>query len=176
MRNPSWLNPKLIVKKSSIDGKGVFAKKSIRKGEIVAVFGGLVIRKEEYAKLTRGKFKKAESYGICLGGGFYLITSREGRLEKADRFNHSCRPNAGIKGQITLVAMRSIKPGEEVTFDYATTECEESSFKCNCRNKDCRKIITGNDWKNQLLQKKYKGYFSHHLQEKINESKKWTKL
>ncbi len=33
--------------------------------------------------------------------------------------NHSCNPNAGFKGQIFMVAMRKIKRGEEITYDYA---------------------------------------------------------
>jgi len=172
MKSPSWLSPKLTVKRSSVDKKGVFVGKPIRKNEIIAVFGGLVVRKEEYARLVRGRFKKAEDYGLCLGSGFYLITSREGKLEKADYFNHSCNPNAGIKGQIMLAAMKNIKLGEEITFDYATTECDEDDFECKCRAKNCRGKIRKSDWKKPELQKKYRGYFSHYLQEKINKSKK----
>ncbi|MDD5145205.1 MAG: SET domain-containing protein [Candidatus Pacebacteria bacterium] len=172
MTNLSWLNPKLTVKKSPVDKKGVFARKPIKKGEILVVFGGLVVKEEEYAGLKKGKFKKAESYGLGIEDGFYLITDREGKLEKADYFNHSCNPNAGIKGQITLVAMKDIKSGEEVTFDYTTTECNKYRFRCYCRTKNCRGTITGDDWQKPELQRKYKGYFSYYIQEKINKLKK----
>src|SRR4051794_10437090 len=46
--------------------------------------------------------------------------------------NHSCRPNAAVRGTL-LVAIAPIAKGEEVTFDYNTTELEIASpFECNC--------------------------------------------
>lgn len=46
--------------------------------------------------------------------------------------NHSCRPNAAVRGQ-ALVATRDIAPGEEITFDYTTTESELAEpFHCRC--------------------------------------------
>jgi len=63
--------------------------------------------------------------------------------------------------------MRDIEPGEELTFDYAMTESTQYSLKCECGAKNCRKLVTGDDWKILKLQKKYCGYFSNYLQEKI---------
>ena len=61
-----------------------------------------------------------------------------------------------------------IKKGEEITFDYAMTDDDpEDYFECNCGVKNCRKMITGNDWKMKSLQKKYRGYFSLYIQEQI---------
>lgn len=46
--------------------------------------------------------------------------------------NHACRPNAAIAGR-QLVALRAIAAGEEVTFDYNTTELELAEpFNCHC--------------------------------------------
>jgi hypothetical protein len=46
--------------------------------------------------------------------------------------NHSCEPNAALVG-LTLVALRPIGEGEEITFDYNTTEFEMSTpFMCQC--------------------------------------------
>lgn len=96
------------------------------------------------------------------------------RDDPANFINHSCCPNAGIKGQIVLVAMREIEPNEEVTFDYAM--CLHSSpgmqryeIKCLCGMGKCRGIVTENDWQRKDLQKKYKGYFSWYLQEKVDQ-------
>jgi SET domain-containing protein len=36
--------------------------------------------------------------------------------------NHSCRPNVGRKGLRTIVAMKKINAGDEITLDYSTTE------------------------------------------------------
>ncbi len=94
-------------------------------------------------------------------------------MEDAFFFNHSCEPNAGIKGQIFLVAMRDIEPDEEVTFDYAmclhrVEGLPPYRLECLCSYDNCRKIITDDDWKLSELQKKYDGWFSWYLQEKID--------
>jgi len=69
--------------------------------------------------------------------------------------------------------MRNIKPGEEITYDYAMTDSDpDDYFKCNCGAKNCRRIITGKDWKSPSLQKKYRGYFSFYIQEKIKKLKR----
>jgi len=94
-------------------------------------------------------------------------------LEVASYFNHSCNPNAGFKGQIFLVAMRNIRKGEQITFDYGMVLHEiknldkQYKLKCYCGSKKCRRFITFNDWKKPELQKKYFGYFQLYLQEKL---------
>ena len=81
----------------------------------------------------------------------------------------------GFKGQIFLVAMRDIKPGEEATFDYGTVlhespDAPRYTLGCKCGASSCRGTITENDWKNPVLQKKYKGYFQYYLAEKISNN------
>jgi len=89
--------------------------------------------------------------------------------------NHFCAPNAGFKGQIFMVAMRSILAGEEVTYDYAMvmhSNPESDTFftmKCHCGQPNCRKIVTEDDWQIPELQHRYDGYFQWYLQEKINK-------
>ncbi len=84
-------------------------------------------------------------------------------------FNHSCNPNVGVRGEITFVAMRNIKPGEELTIDYAMIDDDNYKMKCNCGAENCRKVITGKDWKRRDLQRKYGQYFSKFLLEKIRK-------
>jgi len=69
-------------------------------------------------------------------------------------FNHSCEPNMGVQGQIVFVAIRDIRPGEEITCDYATIETCDYVISCNCGSKSCRKMITGHDYRNKILQEK----------------------
>lgn len=173
MKKQSYLNPKIEIHKSPVDKKGVFAKKLIKKGEIIVVFGGLIITEKEYKKLSKKSFKNIKNYAIKVAKDFYLVSCKKGGLEGDDFFNHSCHPNAGIKGHLLIVAMKNIKPRKEITYDYAMTDADKDDyFKCNCGAKNCRKIITGNDWKKPELQRKYKGYFSWHIQEKINKLNK----
>jgi len=77
--------------------------------------------------------------------------------------NHSCDPNIGLRGEITFLAMRDILAGEELTHDWAMTDNDDYSVKCNCGASTCRKTLTGKDWQRPELQKKYAGYFSAYL-------------
>jgi len=82
--------------------------------------------------------------------------------------NHSCDPNIGVQGQIVFVAMRDIQPGEELTHDWATTDDDSDEMRCNCGARTCRGIITGQDWRREELQRKYRGYIAWYLQRKID--------
>lgn len=176
MRVFSYLTPKAKVRSSSIHKKGIFAKKLIKKGEIISVSGGYIIEKREYKNLLKKDSKFFRAYVTKVADGFYLGCFKKKDLEDEDFFNHSCNPNAGFKGQIVMVAMRDIKPGEEITYDYAMTDSDRRDyFKCHCGAKNCRKVITGKDWKKSTLQRKYQGYFSWHIQEKIKKLKRKLK-
>ena len=82
--------------------------------------------------------------------------------------NHSCRPNVGVRVQITFVAMRDIPAGLELTIDYAMTDGDPTErMECSCGAPECRKVITGNDWRLPALQQRYAGYFSRYLEERF---------
>ena len=88
--------------------------------------------------------------------------------------NHSCQPNSGFKGQIFLVAMQAISPGEEITFDYAMALYPSPastvvfSMECSCGTSACRGRITEDDWQKPELQARYGGYFQWFLQKKFD--------
>lgn len=168
----SYITGKVKVGSSPAHGKGVLATGKIKQGEIIAVWGGSIVTQGEFDRLSKGRFGKIADYATRVADGFYLVSSKNGRLEDDDFFNHSCNPNAGIKGHLLMVAMRDIKPGEEVTYDYAMTDADfDCSFACNCGAAGCRKNITTDDWRNPALQKRYKGFFSWYVQEKIGAVK-----
>jgi len=169
-RTFSWMHPKLRVRLSEIHGKGVFSVGDIKRGETLAVFGGYVIKIGALKRLP----KKIRDEGIQVDRDFVLGIKKMSEQEDTSFFNHSCDPNAGCKGQISLVAMRNISAGEEITFDYVMDSYDGKWYKlkCNCGKKDCRKIICDKDWQNPRLQKKYKGYFQWYIQEKIDNYKK----
>lgn len=171
-RTYSWMHPNVEVKNLSLSGKGIFANKKILKDDIISVFGGYVITRQEELLLP----EEFNDEGVQIGENFIMGIKDASELEDASYINHSCNPNAGYKGQIFLVAMRDIMPDEEITFDYAMClfhmEGEEKySFECACNSNDCRKIITDDDWKSPILQKKYDGYFQWYLQDKIQKIK-----
>lgn len=167
------MTDKVKVQRSGIDRRGVFARSTIKKGEVIAVWGGHIITEKEFKRLSRKIFKDIENYATKLADGFYLVSCTKGGLEDDDFFNHSCNPNAGIKGHIMMVAMKNIRAGEEVTYDYCMTDADFAcSFACQCGAKNCRKIVTTDDWRKPSLQRKYRGYFSWYIQEKIDRRAK----
>jgi hypothetical protein len=168
----SWMSNKLVVKKSNTHNKGVFAKRAISKGERVAIFGGDILRIDEIMRLP-GRLRR---YPMQIEERF-VLGARTGEPEDTDYFNHSCNPNAGFRGQVFLVALRNIGAGEEVTFDYAmvvspSADCEVVfKMTCRCGAPQCRRCITEDDWALPELQRRYRGYFSQYLQEKIDLQK-----
>lgn len=160
----SYHSPKTAIRKSFVHGYGLFAIKPIKKGEIVVIKGGHIFNERILKKV---KDKISEAY-FQIEDDFVIGPLKKSEVKKNKLYiNHSCDPNIGIRGQITLIAMRNIKAGEELTYDWAMEDPGGWKMKCNCGAKNCRKIITGKDWKNPKLQRKYKGYFSAYLQEKI---------
>lgn len=109
------MSKNIYVTLSSIEGNGVFSKKDFKKGDIVFIFKGNVyhrINKDEkdiYANPNSIGFGK--DLWIDPVGDFPFI-------------NHSCNPNVGIRGRVTFTALRDIKKGDEITFDYSIAEAD----------------------------------------------------
>jgi uncharacterized protein len=172
----SWMNPSVEIKMTDKYGKGVFAKKLINKEEIIIVMGGYIF--DIKAENNLNNFNCDKPIEISENFSMAPISESDMDLMPQHYLNHSCNPNTGFKGQLFMVAMRDIEKGEEIVYDYAMImhsnpkSKEYFTMKCFCGDKNCRNIITEDDWKIPFLQKKYKGYFQWYLQEKINKLKK----
>jgi uncharacterized protein len=160
----SYRSVKTEIRISGTEGRGLFAKEPIRKGEVISVRGGHIITRQ-----VEKKIKKPDGYwGYPIADEFVLAPLNAHEVESVMMFlNHSCEPNVGILGQIIFVAMRNIDSGEELTIDYAMFGADKKPMRCNCRSSNCRGLITDSDWKIKELQVKYRGYFSSYIQLKI---------
>ncbi len=159
-----WLSPKAKVVNSKVHGLGVQATKLIKKGEAVGVLGGLVVPR----KKVREYWKLEGHVGIQISDDFYIVPPNRSELKKYGVYNHSCEPNIGFRSESNIFyAIKDIKPGEELCFDYAFCELDKPAFKCECGTKSCRGKVTPNDWKNKVIQKKYGKYFSPFVKAKI---------
>ena len=137
---------KFTIKKSSIAGNGVFTNREILKNQSVCFLNGELCSLEEMMKrVDEGWEEPSDPLGI--DDDEYLDLDELSRT-----FNHSCYSNSYIKGRSELIAIRNIKNGEEITYDYSTTmnDNEEKSVsagrelwtcKCKCRSGNCRGII-----------------------------------
>lgn len=156
----SWITHKVEIKTNSM-----FAKEKIDKGELIAIFGGKIVTRSQVAHLSQEQMPNL----LQIEDDFWIISSAA-QHDPVNCINHSCAPNAGMKGQLSLVAMHDIEPGKEVTFDFAMVVSEwigMEAITCKCGAVDCRKIVGKDDWKSEKLQQKYKGYFSSYLEKKM---------
>ena len=166
----SWRSSKTEVRQSPIHGKGLFANTDIAKSEIVMIKGGHIVCRDFLEREVTPKLGPVE---IQIGDDLFIapVTAdeREGSMLYS---NHSCDANLGMCGNITFVALRDIHAGEELTHDWCTTDDDNYSVECKCGSPNCRRIVTGKDWQKPELQKKYAGYFSWYLTQKIERGEK----
>ena len=164
----AYLTEKCEVRNRDVaGGKAVYARELIEPGEVVAVWSGRLVSAEELDDLS----EDIRRHTAQVEEGFYLASLSPD--EASDYINHSCEPNAGLVGQITIVAMVTIRPGDEVTIDYAM--CDGSpydEFECGCGSAICRGRVTGDDWRNPTLWERYAGHFSPYLERRIKALKR----
>jgi SET domain-containing protein len=135
--------PRFEVKKSPIEGKGCFATSAIAKGQVICTFQGKKVTIPELKHLYDSGEERV-SDPLQIDDDVYLDVE-----EPYIFFNHSCDPCAGMKGSGTLFALRDIAPGEEITFDYSSTEWTDDEawginwtdiwkIPCRCGASNCR--------------------------------------
>lgn len=157
-----YLTPKARPGATAAKGHGSFAVEPIAAGEVVASFGGRCVTRDEFDLLPITQ----QIRSLQIDDHLYLAGAPE--PEPADFINHSCEPNCGLTGNVVLVAMRDIARGEELCYDYATTDGSDyDEFECACGAPTCRGKITGMDWMLPELQLRYRGSFSPYLARRI---------
>ena len=160
----TYISPAAEKRPSRTHGRGLFAGRHLPKGAVVAVKGGYIMTRREWAAI-------APSIGpaeVHIADDLVIAPSRADEYEGSMmHLNHSCEPNVGVEGQIVFVAIRDVEPGEELTIDYAMMDDFDGEMVCNCGADCCRKVVTGRDWRRPELQQKYRGYFSAYLQKRI---------
>ncbi len=157
----SYITPKAVKgEPSQIQGRGLLATAPIGKDEIVAIKGGHIVD----TVTLHGLPAKLQNSEVQIADGFHLVALNEAEYEPVMLFlNHSCEPNVGLAGNTVLVAMRQIGPGEELTTDYALFDNSDGQMKCQCGTNSCRGTISGRDWQQPPLQRRYGDYFSTYL-------------
>lgn len=125
------LTDDVIIRDSKINGKGVFAARNFKKGEIVLKWDKSHVLLEEEVKKMKNKEKKY----ICKFNDVYF------EVQEPEKFvNHSCDANTTAK-DFCDVAIKDIKQGEEITANYIEELPPGTEMKCNCGSKNCKKII-----------------------------------
>lgn len=166
-RSQHWIAPGLFAElRDPVKGRGIYTTRPLKAGEVVAVWGGEIMTRSELALLPKSR----QIHALQVEDDFYLVPQYREEAEVADLFNHCCDPNIGIQGQLVLATMRDIDAGEELSFDYATTDASDyDEFPCNCGAVNCRKVVRGDDWQKPELQERYKGWFSPYIDKRIKK-------
>ena len=140
-------------------GKGVFATRPFARGDLLVVYGGVILTGDELkALLAEERF-----YSMQVEDDLHLVTPLD-QVTGADFVNHSCEPNAGLRDAISLVALRAIQTGEEICFDYAMSDSNVYlHFACQCGKPKCREFVRPDDWRCADLQRRYRSAFSPYL-------------
>ena len=116
-------------------GLGLFATEPIKKRSFIAEYKG--------RRLTTEQAEKLEARGNRY---LYEINSRwtidgSSRSNVARYANHSCRPNAEshrTRDKVILRAIKGIKPGDEITYDYGRDYLMNVITRRGCKCEKCR--------------------------------------
>ena len=138
--------PPVETRDSGIHGCGVYATRTIRKGARIIEYLGERIT---HAEADRRYERKGEDDGHT----FLFIASRRTVIDagvngnEARFINHSCNPNCETvieNGRVFIEAIRRIKPGDELGYDYQLTwestddPVELALYACRCGARQCR--------------------------------------
>ena len=125
---------KVYAGKSRIEGKGVFINEDVKKGEVICDIEGEI--KKRVIKSEKGSEKFANWIGM--GENLWLNPNKT----KFRFLNHSCDPSVAIVDMKTLLALKDLKKGDEITFDYSLTDMDQYwEMECHCGSEKCRGII-----------------------------------
>lgn len=141
----------ICVKETRKYGKSLFAVKNFKKGDIIFVVCGPIVRKPTI-------------YTVPIDYGLFIDP-----LPPSKFICHSCEPSCGIKHRNEIVAMRDIKKGEEINIDYAMVvprydkNILKQDIECKCGSKNCRGEFGSFEKLDKRLRKKYNGFISEYL-------------
>lgn len=129
--------PGLRVVRSGIDGYGVIATRDFAAGEHIAEVEGVAWHEDEPVD---------DRYSLLIGDGWFLDM-----VDQTRWINHSCDPNAevelghdAVRGPWAhIVAIRDLRAGDEITYDYAFSV--EVAEPCRCGSTQCRGYIVDED-------------------------------
>ena len=132
--------------RSKIHGRGVVATRDIPAGTQLIEYVGEVIKPSEADR--RYPFDESEpqhTFLFSVNSRKIIDASRKGNISRW--INHSCDPNCEAivdKGRVFIHALRDIKKGEELGYDYwfvldePHTRKMKALYPCRCGAKQCR--------------------------------------
>jgi len=179
-----WLHPHVSLQDSRVHGQGLFVSKFIQRGEVVwrhtelstepakdslmPITSLLEMDPSDAQRIVHFAFQISETH-------MYVGKKKQSR-EVSDFTNHSCDPTTVFDNSSgTMIALRDLHPGDEITYDYATSETTKwpwssDGLPCACGSEDCRGRIHFDDWRLPQLRARYgKHGFIPYIQTRMDE-------
>lgn len=146
---------KIVTRKSAIHGNGIFAAAPIARGERLIEYKGRRRTHEEVDAGDSGDVESGHTFLFTLNDDWVI----DGNLEGNDArwINHSCNPNCEAvleedeqdskASRVFIEALRAIRPGQELTYDYGITLAERHTprlkkiWACRCGSRNCSGTI-----------------------------------
>jgi len=138
--------PSVVVKRSGVHGKGVFANRDFKRGEVIIEYKGEIITWDE--ALRRHPHDPSDpnhTFYFHLDDQFVIDGKYHGNAAKW--INHACAPNCEADQQgnkVFIKARRAIKAGTELFYDYGLVIDEpltaklKKEYRCLCGSPKCR--------------------------------------
>jgi SET domain-containing protein len=134
-------------------GLGLFATKPIKKRTRIAEYKGRLLGTKDAARLER----RGNLYLYEINGRWTIDGTP--RSNVARYVNHSCNANCdsiAVKRRVFIIALRNIKPGEEITYDYGTDYLKNVIGRSKCQCGRCRRRRTRKACELRALNKRRK--------------------
>ena len=146
------MSGKIATRKSAIHGSGMFAVEPLKKGERLIEYQG---KRRTHAQVDQddsGDVDSGHTFLFTLNDEYVIDANYQGN--DARWINHSCAPNCEAvieehegkdrrKDKVFIEAIRDIKPGEELTYNYGITLAERHTarlkkiWECRCGSRKC---------------------------------------
>ena len=151
-------HPYIEVRESAIHSRGVFAKTAIpAETEIIEYLGEKITKaeSERRAQIPLSRHKADRRQGAVY---IFELNKRydiDGDVDYnfAKYINHSCEPNCeavNIRGHVWITALRDIKAGEELVYNYGYALEDYKDHPCRCGSSRCVGYILNEEFWPQL--------------------------
>jgi hypothetical protein len=145
--SPSPSSSPVVVRRSRIQGRGVFAARAFAEGErIIEYTGTLITSAEADDGCDDEQMRRHHTFLFAVDDRFVVDATRGGN--EARYINHACDPNCEsvvVGRRVYIHALRDIEEGEELLYDYwyvtdddYTLDDLRRIYPCRCRSAGCR--------------------------------------
>ncbi len=142
-------SPSIEVRESGVHGKGVFATAPIAKGEtLIEYVGELLSWKKAQKRHPHNPDEPNHTFFFHIDDKNVIDAAVGGN--DARWINHACNPNCEadeVKGRVFIKTLRSLKPGQELFYDYGLVIDErytaklKAQYECRCGAAKCRRTM-----------------------------------